>query len=379
MKAVLSDRALAAIENLAGQQCAACGSVVPDDGVPFECVANPGQPCSVTPMSVKGHCQNCGTWMGYTKETNKCKVTGKPCVSDTVQPFAAPIATGPTGTAVDAVLRETEWQSMRDLARVAVRSGVLPGWITTEEKAQTVIAIGRELGVGPMTSLRLISLTDDGKIIMEAHLIRALVLRRIPGSRMDVIELTAEKCRITCSRPNHETRTYEWTILDSQRAGLSDKKNHQRYPKSMNLARATTLSAAAYFGDADCGIYTPEDFAGFAESESDRKDRVEAARASASKAVELAAESGAIDPKVADQLRKLGATSQDDRKLATVEKKAAEKVATLEKEIAVTAAAKAAGESAAAHKVALLEKNMAVAKAAEEGREDGRKAAAVTT
>ncbi len=140
---------------------------------------------------------------------------------------------------------------------------------------------------------------------------------------MDAVEVSAEKCRIICSRPNHETRTYEWTAQDSARAGLSEKGNHKKYPKQMNLARCTTLSAAAYFGDADCGIYTPEDFAGFAESEEEREARVETARAAASKAVELAAESGAIDPKVADQLRKIVATTQDDRKLATVEKEIA--------------------------------------------------------
>lgn len=282
-------------------QCASCGGGVYEDCTPTECTRNPGNPCSITPLA------------------------------RIPQAKLEPVA---NTSAVDAVLRETEWQAMRDLARVAVRSGVLPEWITTEEKAQTVIAIGRELGVGPMTSLRLISLTKDGKIIMEAHLIRALVLRRIPGSRMDVVMLTAEVCRITCSRPNHEPRSFEWTAADSTRAGLSEKSNHKHYPKQMNLARCTTLSAAAYFGDADCGIYTPEDFAGFAESESDRKARIEVARASALKAVELAAESGAVDPKVADQLRKLAMSTQDDRKLAVVEKKASEKVAALEKSIA---------------------------------------------
>lgn len=283
--------------------CRACGMAMQLNNPQFECVANRGQPCSAVNLAQDF----------------------KPVSLD---PYVEPVA---PPSAVDAILRETEWQSMRDLARVAVRSGVLPNWITTEEKAQTVIAIGRELGVGPMTSLRLISLTDDGKIIMEAHLIRALVLRRIPGARMDVTELSADRCKIVCSRPNHETRSYEWTSQDSIRAGLSEKRNHKCYPKQMNLARATTLSAAAYFGDADCGIYTPEDFAGFAESEEERKARVESARASASKAVELAAESGAVDPKVADQLRKLVASTQDDRKLATIEKKAADKVAALEK------------------------------------------------
>jgi hypothetical protein len=170
---------------------------------------------------------------------------------------------------IDAIIVAPE-VALRKKARVALKSGYLPSTIFTEEQVVTIVRAGEELGIPFMSSLRSISLVD-GKITLEAGLMRALVFRRIRDAQIDFIECSSEKCIVEMQRPGGKVNRFIYTIDDAKVAGLLKKSNWQKYPISMLIARASAIGCRAIFPDALIGgsIYDPDEIGNLPPSEFD--------------------------------------------------------------------------------------------------------------
>lgn len=151
-----------------------------------------------------------------------------------------------------------QWEAMLAQAQTLVRSGFLPKAINTAEKALAVMQTGKELGIGSMQSLRAIHIID-GKPTMSAELIAGLVLSRIPGAMLRVVETNEDRCLVHAARPGHEPTPFGFTIKDAERAGLLGKDNWRKYPRAMLRSRCITEAARAIFPDATMGLYDADE------------------------------------------------------------------------------------------------------------------------
>ena len=152
----------------------------------------------------------------------------------------------------------TSWRAMREQADELVKSGFLPRAINTPEKAMAIIQTGKELGLGPMQSLRSIHIIE-GKPTMSADLIAGLALAKVPGSVLRVAVSTNELCTIEAGRAGQKLTEFTFTMKDAQQAGLAGKSNWKNYPRAMLRARAITEAARAIFPDAVMGLYDPDE------------------------------------------------------------------------------------------------------------------------
>ena len=109
---------------------------------------------------------------------------------------------------------------------------------------------GREIGIGPMHSLRAIDVID-GRPSLSAELMASLVLRS--GHYLWCAESTAETCTMVGRRIDWPDRIPDqevtWTIDDAKQAGLAGKGNWQKYPRAMLRARATSELCRGVFAD----------------------------------------------------------------------------------------------------------------------------------
>ncbi|PRX90697.1 hypothetical protein [Allonocardiopsis opalescens] len=120
------------------------------------------------------------------------------------------------------------------------------------------IFAGREVGVGPMTSLQHIHVID-GRPSMSSELMRSRLLAA--GHEIVYEELTSTRCRVKGRRKGAQSwTTVEWSADDARKANLLGKDNWRKYPGDMLVARATGKLARLIAPDALGGIsYTSEE------------------------------------------------------------------------------------------------------------------------
>ena len=122
--------------------------------------------------------------------------------------------------------------------------------------ARDVLAVmlaGRELGIGPMESTRMIDVIN-GSTALRAKL--KLKLARRAGHDIHPVEWTATSARVVCaSCASHEVL---WGPEDTKAAGLADKDVWKKFGRHMCFWRAVSLLI-----DSHC----PEVVAGFATTE----------------------------------------------------------------------------------------------------------------
>jgi hypothetical protein len=170
------------------------------------------------------------------------------------------------------------WDGQRDvvdgwaviLADVAELSRVIAGteFVPKDLKDRpaavgAAILAGRELGIGPMTSLRQLHVIN-GAPTMSALLMRALVQSH--GHRIRVIESTSTRCVMAGRRSdddaNEEPTRVTYSIDDAKQAGILANDNWRKRPRAMLLARATGELCRSTFADVIVGIpYTSEELA----------------------------------------------------------------------------------------------------------------------
>lgn len=116
---------------------------------------------------------------------------------------------------------------------------------------------GRELGIGPMASLKHIQIVE-GTPSLSAEYKRARVLER--GHEYRIVELTKLKCIIEGRRRGQREWTrFEYTITDARTARLvKSRGSWETRPKRMLLARASSDMCDAMFTDCVNGMATAE-------------------------------------------------------------------------------------------------------------------------
>jgi hypothetical protein len=146
-----------------------------------------------------------------------------------------------------------------ELSRVIAGTEFVPEALRGRPAAVgAAILAGRELGVGPMTALQHLHVIE-GRPSMSAQLMRALVLAH--GHRIRVIESTSTRCTIEGRRAGEdEPSRVTYTMDDAKTAGLNTRRNWQRMPRQMLVARATGELCRNVFADVIGGMaYTVEE------------------------------------------------------------------------------------------------------------------------
>lgn len=154
---------------------------------------------------------------------------------------------------------EQNW-TWRTLVAVCNTDMVPKAFQWKPHEAFAAIQIGRESGLGPMTSLQMIDVIS-GKPSMSAELMVSLV--REAGHSLIATELNAKVCTAEGTRAdNGDTMEFTFTIDDAKTAGLKGGA-WNTYPASMLWARASSQLIRILFPDCLISFhsYDPEELA----------------------------------------------------------------------------------------------------------------------
>lgn len=126
------------------------------------------------------------------------------------------------------------------------------------EAVAAAILYGRELDMAPMTALQQVYMVEGRPTLAAEHL-RAMVFAA--GHEIAFVETTGSQCTVKGRRKNSDMwTTVVWSLAMAQAAGLTGKKNWQRYPRQMLVARATAELCREIFPDVTHGIPATEEF-----------------------------------------------------------------------------------------------------------------------
>jgi len=150
------------------------------------------------------------------------------------------------------------WPALMCLADGLWASRLAPTSLKNSQAIAAVILKGDELGIPPMTAIQELHVIE-GKVGMSAELMRALILRKIPGAAIEVVESTDTACTLRGKRPGQKPMDVSFTINDAAMQKLAGKDNWKKEPSDMLFARATSRLKRRYFPDACIGVYTTEE------------------------------------------------------------------------------------------------------------------------
>jgi 5'-3' exonuclease len=145
------------------------------------------------------------------------------------------------------------------LAKAMFESRLFSAYGTPHAVLSTILA-GRELGLQAMASLRAFHIVE-GKHMMSADLLRALVLRSGKAKYFRCTERTAARATFVTQRDDDPPMTLTYTIEEAEQAGLvKDKSGWKKNPADMLIARAGSKLARLVYPEVVHGLYAPEEF-----------------------------------------------------------------------------------------------------------------------
>lgn len=156
----------------------------------------------------------------------------------------------PLMTAVNA------FEQMQAFAATLVKSGFLPKAINTPEKAIAVMLAGREMGIGPMQSVRSINIID-AKPVVAADL--QLARFKADGGRAAFLQLDDAGAVLQLVHPNGDEHTESFTIQDAAAAQLLGKDNWKKHKKAMLRSRVITAGLKSIGYEPVAGVYDPDE------------------------------------------------------------------------------------------------------------------------
>ena len=147
-------------------------------------------------------------------------------------------------------------------ALVAAASSLAPDALRGKPNdALIVLMAGRELGLAPMQSMRMLGVIK-GKVTLAADATVALVRRSGECVEWRLVESTDKRATYTTRRKGDtEPTTLTWTIEQAQRAGLTGGTGWRSYPEAMLRARCAAALARIVYPDLVAGIYDPDELA----------------------------------------------------------------------------------------------------------------------
>ena len=144
-----------------------------------------------------------------------------------------------------------------------LESGAIPATLDTPEKIMTVMQTGREMGMGPMTTINNINIIK-GRTVVSAAGLGALLKRAgkefiwtkdfVTEDEKQITELEFEWISPITNRPKTAKFSVSWQEME--RAGFTTKDNWQRMPKNMLRARCMAYAVRALFPEVLLGVYT---------------------------------------------------------------------------------------------------------------------------
>ncbi len=152
-----------------------------------------------------------------------------------------------------------EWEAITAIAvRMSGTQFVPESYRGNPDSVAAAILTGREMGIGPMQSLRDIHMID-GRPAFSAQ----LMLSRMRSGGVVILEssATAERAYIKARRTDTgETGEFEFSKADAEAAGLLGKRNWKQWPSDMMWARAVGRMARRFGSDLLGGlVYTKEE------------------------------------------------------------------------------------------------------------------------
>lgn len=159
-----------------------------------------------------------------------------------------------------------EWEASLAVAREIASTQFVPeSYRGRPDAVLAAILTGREMGIGPMQSLRQIHMID-GRPAFAADLMMAKM--RQGGVVVLESRVTDEGAYIKAKRKDTGEETdVEWTKKDAEQAGLLGKKNWKTYPTDMYWARAVGRLARKLGSDLLGGlVYSKEEMEDWDES-----------------------------------------------------------------------------------------------------------------
>lgn len=157
------------------------------------------------------------------------------------------------------VVQGNTYEALKEQCGSLVKSKFLPASITTAEQALAIAIKGIEVGMPMMQSFAHINVIQ-GKPAISAEGMNFLIRKNCPEARLDILERSAERCKIRASRPNSLPCEFEFSIEDAKKAQLLANPSWHKYPRNMLFARCMSDLARTMFPDCIGGIsYTPEE------------------------------------------------------------------------------------------------------------------------
>jgi hypothetical protein len=131
------------------------------------------------------------------------------------------------------------------------------------QDALLVLMTGRELGIGPMQALRMVTVIR-GRVTLSADATIALVRRSDQCIEWRMVESTAERATYSTTRRGDTSPTVlTWTMEQARVAGLVRGGGQwQTYPEAMLRARCAAALARIVYPDLVAGVYDPDELAG---------------------------------------------------------------------------------------------------------------------
>lgn len=157
------------------------------------------------------------------------------------------------------ILSGSEMESLVALSdRLKTAEGMIPrSLINQPGKILAAILAGRELGVGPMASLRSFHVVEGKPVADYSFWISRM---KAAGYKIEWPESSAEKVTLRLTGPDGAVHTETWDKDRAMRAGLwNGKDNWKKYPETMLKARCVATAGRSFAAEVMSGCYTPDE------------------------------------------------------------------------------------------------------------------------
>ena len=159
-------------------------------------------------------------------------------------------------------LHDDTFRTMIELADRLHKSQFCPVQLKNAGQVLAVILTGRELGIGPMASLRNISIINQ-RASLSAELLAYLIKRDHGYDAIQFVGGSTDQATYRYkSRGMVDYAEYTYTMDMAKRAQLAGKDSWQKYPAEMLRARCVSGIARIAFQDVSLGLYTTEELEG---------------------------------------------------------------------------------------------------------------------